>query len=403
MRGKGEGSVYRVPKDKKLPLKYWVAAIELTSYDGTRRRKVKRSKDKAVAIRALTEMQTAYEANRDLPTASETVEQWFTRWLKLAEKQKKPKTVAGYRSVVNNHVIPAIGKVRLDRLTPAHVRRVHDKILSTPKDPDDPNKGLLSSTYALNAHRVMSSALSAAEGNGLIPRNVAKRTDAPRKDATELQVLTIDEARKLVQMFSTGEAEKYLWAILILTGGRRGEVLGLTWDRITDVVDFSWQLQRLKLTDVPGVPDVPADYEYQHLTGGLYLTRPKTTTSKRIFPMKGDLLSILTEWRQNAPGNAYNLVFTTPQGEPIDPDRATEQWPNILNAAGIHKHIRIHDLRHTAVDIAYAAGVPEADMKELFGHSMVAMTRAYRSKGNRLTLDAAAEAFSDQFTPITGG
>lgn len=389
---------YRVPKDRKKPLRFWEVTLELPRTDGTTRRRLPiRSKDKATVIRESLKAWTRLQTTGDLPTENQTVEQWFTYWLGRAKKSKKPKTYAGYASVINAHIIPTIGKVRLNRLTAAHIYRVHDRILNTPKNPNDPTKGFLSPTYALNAHRVMSSSLTDAEREGRIARNVAKLAEAPRKANTQLQVLTLEEAARLVQLFRTGETEKYLWAVLILTGGRRGEVLGLTWDRITDVVDFSWQLQRLKLTDTPGIPDVPADNEYTHLTGGLYLTRPKSTSSVRIFPMKGDLLAILTEWRHNAPPNKYNLVFTTPTGEPIDPDRATEQWPHILKAAGIHKHLRLHDLRHTAVDVAYASGMPEAVMKELFGHSAVSMTRAYRSKGNRLMLDRAAEAFSEQF------
>jgi integrase len=113
--------------------------------------------------------------------------------------------------------------------------------------------------------------------------------------------------------------------------------------------------------------------------------------------MFGPLEALLTEWRTQWEPNPYNLVFAGTDGQPIDPDRATEKWPDVLKAAGIDKHVVIHGLRHTAVDIAYAAGIPEAVIIELFGHSAVAMSRAYRSKGNRLMLDDAARKFAAQF------
>ncbi len=55
-------------------------------------------------------------------------------------------------------------------------------------------------------------------------------------------------------------------------------------------------------------------------------------------------------------------------------------WPGILKAAGIDKHVRVHDIRHTTVDLLCAAGVPEDLIQEVVGHSSRAMSRAYKSK-----------------------
>src|SRR5690606_34123929 len=147
VRGKGEGAVYRVPKDLSKPLKYWTAVLELPSADGTRRRKVIRRKDKKELLAELGKARADLEKRGDLPTKTTSVEQWFTYWLGQATKEVRPATMRGYRSTVTNHIIPGLGpKVKLDKVTAATIRKVHDRIL---------DKGL-SSTYALSAHRIMS-------------------------------------------------------------------------------------------------------------------------------------------------------------------------------------------------------------------------------------------------------
>lgn len=372
-RGKGEGSLFRDANG------YWTISVELPPIEGKRRRKVVRSKDKNVAIRKLTQLKMELQAHGDLPTSSQTVEQWITYWLdNIAIKDIRPKTLNGYRSVIKNHIIPVIGSVRLDKLTAAHIRRVTDRLESSH-----------TSTYALNAHRVLSSALTVAEREGRIHRNVAKLTKAPRKERSQLEVLSTDEAAQLIRMFGD-TPDAYMWAAFLLTGARRGELLGLEWDRVGDDVELSWQLQRYGDEFNP-----PKDYEYRKLTETLYLTRPKSAAGWRVIPLVDPLKSILEQWREVAPSNEYGLVFTMPNGEPIDPDFATKKWPKVLADAGIEKNVRLHDLRHTTVDLLYEAGVPESIIMEIVGHSSRAVTRGYKSRGNRPQLTQAMNSLSE--------
>lgn len=385
MRGKGEGSVF---KDKRG---YWTASVELPSSDGTRRRKVIRKKTKREALAALTDLTIELRKRGDLPTASDTVEQWFTYWYhEIAAKKVRPNTLAGYKSSVFNHIIPTIGRVRLDKVLPAHVRRVHDAIV---------DKGF-SSTTALLAHRVMAVSFKAAERENRIGRNPAALTDAPRKAATPLEALTYDEAMQVLQYALTDTAMGARWAIALLTGARRGEVLGLELDRVGDFLDLSWQLQRIPLTDTEGRPDVPADYKYRHLVGGLYLTSPKAHGGRGV-PLVQPLRGFIERHIANMPANEYGLLFTQ-NGRPIGPDVDSMNWRKMLQAAGITKNVRLHDARHTAVDLLYAAGVPEDLIMEIVGHSTRTMTQAYKSRGNMDRLRGAMELFSEQFTQLDG-
>jgi integrase len=371
-RGKGEGAIY---KDSRG---LWTAVVELPQTDGKRRRKVIRSKDKAVVIRKLSDMKRELQDHGDLPSASQTVEQWFAYWLKeFAEKDLKPNTVSNYRNVATKYIIPIIGKIRLDKLTPAHIRRVTNHL--------EENH---SPTYALNAYRIMSSSFAVAEREGRVHRNPVKLTKAPRKARLELEALSTDEAASLIRMF--GESpEAYLWAAYILTGTRRGELLGLQWDRVGEELELSWQLQSFK----PGTA-FPHDYEAKQLTETLWLTRPKSRAGWRVIPLVDPLKSILERWRHIAPENEHGLVFAKPSGEPYRPDYASKRWPEVLKNAGIEKHVRLHDLRHTTVDLLYEAGVPESIIMEIVGHSARATTRSYKSRGNRPQLTQAMNSLS---------
>lgn len=380
-RGKGEGSIYKNSQG------LWTAVVELPQLDGKRRRKVIRSKEKNTVIRKLSEMKRDLEQHGDLPTASQTVEQWFTYWLsEFAEKDLRPNTVNNYRNVVTKHIIPIIGSVRLDKLTPAHIRRVTDEV-----------ERKHSSTYALNAHRIMSSSFTVAEREGRIYRNPVKLTRAPRKERIELDVLTTDEAANLIRLFGD-TPEAYLWAAFILTGARRGELLGLEWDRVGDDIELSWQLQRYGLEGVT----MPKDYEARQLTDGMYLTRPKSSAGWRVLPLVDPLKTILERWREVAPQNEYGLVFTMPNGEPIDPTYATKRWKKVLAQAGIEKNVRLHDLRHTTVDLLYEAGVPESIIMEIVGHSTRSTTRSYKSRGNRPQLTQAMKSLSELISTQSG-
>lgn len=400
MRGKGEGSVYRVPADKTKPLQYWAAAVELPpGPNGERRRKVIRRKVKTELLTELTNMRRDLEKRGDLPTKTMTVQQWFTYWLReIAVKKVRPNTFDGYRRTVENHIIPAIGKIKLDKVTGAHVRRVHDAVTAKGNN----------STTALLAHRTMSVSFKAAVREGRIGRNPASLVDAPRKAATQLSALNLEEVHTILEHLKDSP-DFALWATVLLTGARRGEVIGLERDRVTDVIDLSWQLIRLKKTDVAGVIDAPSDYEYRHVDGGLYLTRPKSSKGWRIIPLVNPLRSILERHLDRSPDNPWGLVFPRvtfrPDGLPRDarpygPDLASKDWRALLEAVGITTDARLHDGRHTTVDLLYAAGLPEDIISELVGHSTRAQTQAYKSLGNRARLTAGAEQFAALFSSV---
>lgn len=423
-RGKGEGALFRVPKDTKKPIKYWQAVVELPPRDGERRRKYVRAKDKPTALKKLRALQKELERVGDLPTSSQTLESWIRVWFnEICVRRVGPKTAATYSSMIKQHIIPAIGGVRLDKLEPAHVRRLRDTILA---------KGRKSST-ALQAHRVLGLALRDAEREGRVTRNVTTLTDAPVRGRVTLVTLNAEAgvrildhaARENVRMGSR-------WAMALLTGARQGECIGLEIDRVSDELDLSWQLQRLTWSHGcnPNDPDVPRcgrkrgtdcpdrylrtpeDREHRHLTGGLWLSRPKSDAGWRIIPLVDPLRSIIERRLEVAATepNPHGLVWTADRkkepyvetlrpldGAPIDPSYDNYAWHDLLDSVGVHQ-ARLHDVRHTTATLLYEANVPEPIIMEILGQSTLSVTRGYRNKGNQRVLGDALSKVSALLT-----
>ncbi|MBC7594548.1 MAG: tyrosine-type recombinase/integrase [Kineosporiaceae bacterium] len=401
-RAKGTGTVFRVPSDPALPVQYWKASLELPERDGKRRRKQIRRKTKGLVEAELNKQRRLLVDQGDISTSGETFGKWAEYWFReFVVKNNRPKTAANYRSSLNNHIIPALGKKRLDQITPAHIRQMHTAIVG---------KGLASTT-ALFAHNVLTASLTDAMREGRIQKNPATLTRAPRKSPAKLAILTGDHGVQVLRTVLTAPDDATpadrlgsRWAAALLTGARQGELIGLELDRVTDVLDLSWQLQRLtwlhgcddpcgrkRGTDCPARKlDSPADWEHRHVEGGLWLSRPKSDAGWRIIPLVEPLRSIILERVRVAATepNTHGFVWTADpkrdkhgrvqplDGSPIDPSRDNAEWHRVLERAGVPS-VRLHDARHTTATLLQKARVPMSVRMRILGHGSAAMVEHY--------------------------
>jgi len=391
-RPKGEGAVYQRGDGM------WCVSVELPEgLDGKRRRKVICRKDKGKVIEELRAAKKELEKLGNLETSGVRLDKWAEHWLdRIAPKEIKPRTLAGYKTVISGYVLPVLGRKTLGKISAQDVRRLHDVMAATPKDPKlrdgrelDEGTVMLSSTYVLLAHNALSVMLGAAMNEGKISANPCDMVSRPRKRKLEQQALTLDQSIQLLAHLATRE-DRALWATYLLTGSRRGEIIGLERDRVTDVLDLSWQTQRI--TDITKAPD---DFEYRQIKSTLYLTRPKSSSGWRIIPLVDPLKSILELHLQTAPDG---LIFRE-DGRPWDPDRVTKAWKQLMRDAGLPEDVVLHGARHTTVDLLYAAGVPEDIIQAIVGHSTRAMTRSYRTRTDAGRLRAGMEALSALLRP----
>lgn len=376
-RTKGDGALYQRADGR------WCAAVDLGwTSEGKRRRKVVTARTQAECLAKLREVRRTVETHGAVPTSSLTVSQWLDRWMReIVAKRVKPKTFDGYRHKVAL-IDQSIGRVRLDRLTPAHVRQMQEHAADS-----------RSGTTALHCHRLLSKALDDAMREGVLLRNVAGLTDAPSADSPDAEALTGDQAQRLLRSLD-GDPLAARWLLALLYGLRQGEVLGLRWDAVdywARTLDVSWQLQRLtwrhgcdgkcgqrRGADCPQRHHgIPAKYQAQPLEGAWVLTKPKREKS-RMVPIIG-LVEAALRQRQDETAdwpNPYGLVFARPDGKPYDPAKDNEAWHRALTAAGL-PDVPLHAARHSAATLLQSLGVEESVRMSILGHSSATVQRQY--------------------------
>lgn len=406
---RGDGAIYKEASG------LWAVAIELPPVrwkdDGTpaRNRKVQRFKTRTEADAALRDLREQKRQMGTLPGASPTVSSWFEKWLRVhVVPRKRPRTADTYRTYVNQYIVPALGaSKRLAQVGPEEVRRIESFVYS---------KGL-SPTTARNAYHYASAGLEAAVREGLLLSNPASRVEPPLAGVPDLDVFSLDDAIKLLEHLAT-HPDRALWMTYLLTAARRGEIAGLEVDRVGDVLDLSWQLQRLAYTHGCLTPcgrkragncperrlDIPNDYQVRPVSGGLHLTRPKSRAGWRTVTLVEPLRSVLLAHIAGMELNPWGLLYAGSHGRygtvtPPDPDRITREWPKLRDEVfGPGRRVRLHDIRHSTVDLLYLAGVPEDLIQEIVGHSTRSMTRAYKSRSDSVRHEAAMRRLSGLLT-----
>jgi len=211
---------------------------------------------------------------------------------------------------------------------------------------------------------ILRTALNRALKWGLVSRNVAALTDAPRAEAKDVTVLTPDQARSLLEA-ARGNRLEALFTVALALGLRRGEALGIRWQDI-DVDAGTLQVRQ----------------QLQRIGGKLELVEPKTRKARRTVALPSIAVAALRAHRarQNAErlalGEAWvdsGLVFTSEIGTPLDPDNLKRSWYALRERAKL-KTLRFHDLRHACATLLLAQGVHPRVVMETLGHSQIGVT-----------------------------
>ena len=227
-RGHGEGTIFQ-RKDGR-----WAAVIDLGWTDGRRVRKTLYGATQKAVADKMKVARREQEQGRDLTAKRETVESFLRRWLTdVVEPRLAPKTVDHHRYLSEKHIIPALGKTALDKLTPADVTRFLNK------KRDD---GL--AVLTVNHMRAtLRTALNVAVRWGLVARNVVMATDPVTGDTREIAPLTTAEMAKFLAAIR-GDAYECLYRLTLSLGLRIGETLGLHWQDVDLAGEQPWALGR---------------------------------------------------------------------------------------------------------------------------------------------------------------
>ncbi len=348
-RANNEGSIYRRKSDGK-----WVASITLDNG----KRKVIYGNTKREVTEKLIKVRSEQQQGI-LPTDSKMkMSEYIQNWLESYRRTVRPNSHQRACEIMHLHVLPALGNLQLDKLTPQHLDRLYKKLLET-----------LSPTTVQNVHNTLHKALSDAVKQGILLTNVSERVEAPRRDEYEARVLTEEE----MQIFLKAIKNHPLYVLMLLdllTGMRRGEVVGLKWSDL-DLKKGFVQVRR-------AIVRRPTEL------GGGYAEAPlKTKRSRRSIMLPAYIIAVLEHYRhqqmslvQNA-GQAWNeqrWLFCKPDGSHLNPQHDVyEAFKELLKQAGL-PDIRFHDLRHTAATTHLGMMTNPKIVQEILGHSNISVT-----------------------------
>ena len=283
-----------------------------------------------------------------------------SRWLPGKRIVLAATTYDSYRRNIDNHIVPALGRIGLRRLRPHHLEGLYDRLLHPNGD-----RTPLAPKTVYEIHLVIRGALDDAVQRGLLTRNVALIAHAPRLRSipkVEQESWTAEELQVFLRAAAGHRHFSALW-LAAFTGMRRNELLGLRWN------DFDEEKATISVNR--GLVAVP--YE-------VHETRGKTPRSRRRIDLDRTTVNLMAAWRtwQQAEQAAAAIdsagwMFTDGRGEPIHPHAISQSFERIARRAQV-RVIRLHDLRHTHGTLLITAGVPVKVVSERLGHATPVFT-----------------------------
>lgn len=293
-----------------------------------------------------------------------TFGEYYGQWLNFHDM--KAGTRRTYEALGNTWLIPKIGKTRIVNLTAADFQKVYAAMIA-----DGKSKVTVNSCYV-----IINGVMKSAVDDGIIRENPARRPKLPTKTSeagkrireTEHHEALTKEQQALFEQYAADSILKNYFAVMLRTGMRGGELLGLKWsdiDRANNVLHI-----RRTLKEKPG---------------GFYEDTPKSKTSVRDIPITPDVMKAL-EGQRNfwgfkvtkiGPKNERYL-FCDDHGGPLPSNATRREMRRIIDAIRAAGHefpdITPHSLRHTFATRAIESGMNPQVLKTILGHSTLAMT-----------------------------
>ena len=365
-RTNGEGSVYYNRERNCYDGQFY--------YDdpvtGEHKRKKLTGVSKSAVIKRGKEFLAQVKKEREEYLASqaqvEHVADWLNEWLaEYIQPSVRVKTYERYRCSINNHILPYIGKIPLDRLTTEDVQKMLNNLLASGGE----NKQGLSPRTVNAARRTLKTALDKAYHLQKISFNPVEATKACRTDRVEIGILSRFDAKKLLETAKGYEQNAYIAVLIALsTGMRIGEIFGLTWENV--------DLQDKKIYVRQSLVSTNHGYRLE--------VSPKTKAGHRQIDLPQYCVDALwkhRKWQESQKAEWLNLwhetgnVITNANGSCRDPNYFSYVvFKRLLETAGIQRNVRFHDLRHTHATWLLERGIHPKVVAERLGHSSIRIT-----------------------------
>jgi len=268
-------------------------------------------------------------------------------WLP-ARADLKIRTRELYRWLLDKYLLPQLGHLTLDEITPTVVRAWHATLSRD-----------FSPTPTRQAYALLRAMLNTAVADELLTRNPCTVRGAGVARSAERSVATLTQ----VQALADAVPPRYRMFILLAawSGARWGELVALTYDRL--------DLDRGTMT---------IDRQYVELQdNSLVLDTPKSAAGVRTVHIPPHLLAELRAHMSAYPDPASSLVFTNGLGRPLTRGGFRTTWVKARDSVGLPT-FRFHDLRHTGNTLAAATGASTKELMARMGHASMRAALIYQ-------------------------
>lgn len=298
-----------------------------------------------------------------------TLASWMRHWLTVANL--KPAVRDRYEWTIEAYIAPSVaGGMKLSKLKTEHLEKLYASM--TAGDAGKRGKPLSPRTVG-GVHANIRAALNVALARGHVGTNVAMHAVTPSKPKADTTSFSEADARVIL---AAARSDRFAarWSLGLMYGIRPAEVLGLAWEAVDlerGQVRIHAQLQRVKGR------------------GLVLISTAKTAAGERVVPIAPVVVDQLremreqqmrdriqfedeyTEWEHD--GKPVGLVFTLPNGKPVDPRRDSEYWKDLLGSTGL-PHARRYQLRHTAATLMLDMGADVIVVAATLGHANASFT-----------------------------
>lgn len=276
----------------------------------------------------------------------------------------KHSTIVRYKELTTR-IYPVIGHIKLCDLRVDHLNDLYTSLSA-----DGLNKktgGKLSTKTIIEHHRLISTVLEQAFKERLVIFNVARQAELPRMEKKDVNYFQPEQIEAIRNALENEQPKwKMLVHLLLITGARRGEILGLKWDK----VDFD--KNRIYICN-------SILYSSDR---GVYEDTPKTEKSKRFVTLPLETIIELKAYKQyqaqeyfknGIPQSINGYVFSQIDGTAMHPDSVTDYLKKFSKKYNL-PHINAHAFRHTMASMLYFNGVDSVSISKRLGHAQVSTT-----------------------------